>query len=524
MAALTLYLDNTATASPFPTTSKKLVTSAPASEVQLGPGEFDSGFPGTTDSGQWNPSSPIGDTTAAAEIDNVGAVLGVTRQGWLYDVDVTGRKLKAGSWTVQLRLRANQGTGTSGRIAIRVTVVTGLAAAWVTAANLLTTSIVGEASHSTGQEGWRSQTDARITVTSTAANFSVTVGDSGTSATHTFASGERLLVEFGFGDGNSTADRTWRLDYNQASSLVVTPDIVDPIAGVVAGTSTVAGTLTADGALAGAVAGTSTVSGTLTAQAGGAIEGVVAGTSTVSGTLTADGALAAIVAGTSTVGGMLTGDGALAAVVAGTSTVSGTLVGEGALAGTTSGTSTVSGTLTADGALAAVVAGTSTVVGTLGGEGALAGVVAGTSSVAGTLSGSGVGALAASVAGTSTTGGTLTGYAPPPPPVPPSPAPVVHVEPRRHRPSVSSGFSPIFERFDLDVVEVYRRAEEAAEAQRATELRPPALVLVDARKEETKVDARQYHTHTHTHEAQRDSLVPFAVGVVVGAILVALLW
>lgn len=229
MAGRTLYLSSTATASPFPTTSRKLVDSAPGSEVQLGPGEFDSGLPGTSDAGQWNPNSAIGDTTAAAEIDNTGASLGTGRQGWLYDIDLTGRTLKAGSWSVQLRLRANQGTGTAARILIRVTIVKGNAGAWQTIANLLTLQVTGAASTTAGQAGWRNSS-ARATVTSTAANFTFTVGDAGTSAEHTFAADERLLVEFGFCDADSTTDRTWRLDYNTANSFITTPDIVIEVA------------------------------------------------------------------------------------------------------------------------------------------------------------------------------------------------------------------------------------------------------------------------------------------------------
>ena len=222
-----LYLNNTATASPFPTTSKKLVTSAPSSEVSLGPGEFDSGFPGLSDAGQWNPSSAIGDTTAAAEIDNTGIVPGVARQGWLWDVDNTGYTLPAGTWTEQLRLRANQGADLSARVAVRATIVTGLAGAWVTVANLLTTEVTGATSTTVGQTGWRNS-DARITVAATAANHAVNIATSGTSAAHTFGSGERLLIEEGFCDANSTGDRTWRLDYNQGSSFITIPDLIAP--------------------------------------------------------------------------------------------------------------------------------------------------------------------------------------------------------------------------------------------------------------------------------------------------------
>jgi hypothetical protein len=273
--ALTLYLDNTATASPFPTTSKKLVTSAPASEVQLGPGEFDSGLPGTTDAGQWNPSSAIGDTTAAAEIDNTGASLGTARQGWLYDTDLTGYTLPSGTLTVQLRLRANQGTGTAGRVCVRMTVVTGSAGAWTTVANLLTTAITGEASHSAGQEGWRANEGARITVTSTAANFAATIATA--FAAHTFASGERLLIEFGFCDANSTADRTWRLDYNTSNTFVTLPDLaLAGIDGDIASTQAAQTESIAGGVTAGAAAASTQAAQTSAVAAAAVVGGAMA--------------------------------------------------------------------------------------------------------------------------------------------------------------------------------------------------------------------------------------------------------
>src|SRR5574342_130829 len=410
MAALTLYLGNDATASPFPTTSKKLVTSAPSSEVQLGPGEFDSGFPGTTDSGQWNPSSPIGDTTAAAEIDNTGSSLGTAREGWLYDVDLPGKRLVAGAWTVQLRLRANQGSGTTGGILLRVSVVKGNAGAWNTIANLLTTSIPGEASHSNGQLGWRGQNEAVITVTSTAANFSVTVADGSTSAGHTFAADERLLIELGFGNGNSTADRTWRLDYNTSNSFITTPDLIDLITGSSSGAATVTGTLTGKGALAGSSAGAATVAGTLAGK--GALAGSSAGVATVAGTMgTAPSPITGASAGAATVAGALTGKGALAGSVAGVATVSGVLAAKGALGGVSAGVATVAGALVGKGALAGASQGAATVAAALTGKGALAGASAGVATVSGTLieGGSGGSPISGSAAGTSIAAGTLFG-------------------------------------------------------------------------------------------------------------------
>ncbi len=226
MATRTLYLTSTAASSPYPTSSRLLVENANASEVTLGPGEFDSGLPGNSDAGQWNPNSALADTTAAAEIDNAGgANPTTTRQGWLWNQDLTGQVLAADTaWTFQLRLRANQGTGTLARFCARVSIVTASGGVWTTVKSLFTTRVTGATSTSGGQAGWR-DIDARITVTSTAANFSRTIGGSGTVLGHTFASGERILVELGFNDADSTADRTWRLDFNTSNSFVTTPNI-----------------------------------------------------------------------------------------------------------------------------------------------------------------------------------------------------------------------------------------------------------------------------------------------------------
>lgn len=221
---LRLYLTSTATGSPFPTTSRLLSTTNNASEVTLGPGLFDSGLQGNTDSGQWNPSSAIADASNAAEIDNTGATLGTSRQGWLYDVSLTNQRLIHGTVTAQLRLNANVGTGNTGRIAMRLTIVRGVAGAWVTDQNLLTTAITGEASHSTGQNGWRANEGSVITVTNTPTNFSVTIAT--TLAQYEISQDQRLLFELGFCDANSTTDRVWRLDFNTANSFIEIPDLI----------------------------------------------------------------------------------------------------------------------------------------------------------------------------------------------------------------------------------------------------------------------------------------------------------
>jgi hypothetical protein len=329
----TLYLLSTATASPFPTTSHTLSTTNNASEVTLTPGEFDNGLPGTTDAGQWNPSSPLASTTLAAEIDNTGASLGTTRQGWLWDLStLTGRQLKSGAWSAQLRLNAVQGTGTTGNIMMRATIVTGSSGSWVTAANLLTTAITGEASHTTGQNGWRAHEGAVITVTSTTANFAVTVQSGATSPAHTFASGERLLIELGFGNGNSTTDRTWRLDYNTANSFVTVPDIIDPVSSTMAGAATMSTSLRTR--TASTMAGESTMTcGLENAAAASPIASAMDGVATMSANLinaTGPSPIASAMDGVATMTVTLTAHYAIACAMAGSSTMSADLGEAGA--------------------------------------------------------------------------------------------------------------------------------------------------------------------------------------------------
>ncbi len=412
MSVKTLYLTSTATAAPFTTTSRLLSELANASEVTLGPGEFDSGIPGNPDAGQWNPNSPIADTTAATEISINAAGLSSTRQGWLWNQDLTGQTLVAGTWSFQLRLRANQGTATeTGRILVRVTIVTGSGSAYTTVKNLFTTSITGEASHAVGQEGWRAQNEARIGPSATAANFSVTVGDSGTAQSHTFAANERILVELGFCDADSTTDRTWRLDYNTSNSFITTPDISPPtgsgdgalstFAGSGAGAETIAGS--GDGALS-AFAGSGTAAEAFTGSGDGAMS-TFAGSGTGNHEEPSDevdgsggGALSAFAgSGTGTESFTGSGDGVLASF-AGSGTAAETFAGSGdgalaTFAGSGAGAETIAGSGT--GALS-IFAGSGTGTETIPGNGTGAlSAFAGSGTGLETFAGTGSGELAA---------------------------------------------------------------------------------------------------------------------------------
>lgn len=338
-----LYLTSTATGSPFPTTSRLLSETNNASVVSLGPGEFDSGLPGNTDAGQWNFSSALGDTTAAAEIATAGASISSTRQGGLWNQDLTGKTLPSGTVSCRLPLRANQGSGTAGRIFMRMTVVTGAAGAYTTVANLLTTAITGETSHQAGQNGWRAHEGARITVTSTAANFNVTIATAFTP--HTFQSGERLLIELGFGDADSTTDRTWRLDYNTANSFITIPTpVLAAINGTLsttqaAQTSSATGLVVVGGTFASSAAPQTSalavgvvVSGALASSMApqvSALEGTVVGGEISGQMATAQAAQTSSIAGSVLVGGAMASQAApQTSALAGAAIVSGTIATE----------------------------------------------------------------------------------------------------------------------------------------------------------------------------------------------------
>ncbi len=219
----TLYLTSAATASPFPTTSRMLSTTAGTTQATVSPGEFDIGFPGNADAGQWNPgSAAISSTTSSVEIDSTGTAPGTGRQGWLWGDDLKDYRILPGDkLNFTLRIVSTQGSGTAARPLVRASIVTAASGAWTTVKQLFATRITGEASHTTGQDGWR-DADARIAPTTTAADFRFAVSAANG---HTFAAGERVLIELGFGDADSTTDRTWDLLYNNGSSAVVTPGL-----------------------------------------------------------------------------------------------------------------------------------------------------------------------------------------------------------------------------------------------------------------------------------------------------------
>lgn len=242
MTSRRLYLTSGTASSPYPTSSRLLSLTNGLSVTSCHPGEFDSGLPGNTDAGQWRPAVAFATGTAARELDSTGASPSVNRQGWLYDTELSGQTLTASSWGLRLNLIARQGGGQTGRLLMRVTVVSGTGGTYVTNDNLLTTRITGETSHTTGQEGWR-DTESRITVTTTLQSFTSSIADTTTSKKHVFQPNERILVELGFGDGNSTTDRTWELQYNTVSSYIDTPPILfikeaNETVGIVENTST----------------------------------------------------------------------------------------------------------------------------------------------------------------------------------------------------------------------------------------------------------------------------------------------
>ncbi len=92
-AVTSLYFNSTATGNSCPTTSKKMYTSVSGSLVTTWPGEFDSGFPGGADAGQFKPgSADVANTTSSVEIATTTETSRTSLsfgQGWLYDGDLT---------------------------------------------------------------------------------------------------------------------------------------------------------------------------------------------------------------------------------------------------------------------------------------------------------------------------------------------------------------------------------------------------------------------------------------------------
>lgn len=228
-----LYLTDDATSSPFPTTSRLLsYDGTDPTVVQLVCGYFDSGQPGSTDAGQWNPDAALATTTLAAEI---ALASNSTRQGWLLDDDLVGSAIAPGNWSVTLQIRLAAGAsafGANGRIALRASVVTGSSGAYTTIARLLTGAVAGGVGH---RDNWRShEGDAGsppgIVPTSTLATFTRTI-ETACPTGHVFSSGERLLIELGFCDAGNSTDRAWELWYGGGRSYITVPDFVPAIVG-----------------------------------------------------------------------------------------------------------------------------------------------------------------------------------------------------------------------------------------------------------------------------------------------------
>src|SRR3989344_2462523 len=229
---VTLYLNNTASGGSCPTTSSSMGTGAPASLVTMSPGEFDSTLPGNTDAGRWRPGvAPIANTTASAELMNVsdttvfdGGSLGT---GWIWKDNLTGYTIAAGNYTFNVSVMGGQGTTSqSERLSARISVVSCSGSGEFTLVkNMTTTKITGETSHVLGQTSWRHHDDGARFTHPAAATIASRHANITASETHDFQEGEFLFIELGFGDGDSTTDRTLILRYNNGLSFVITPAI-----------------------------------------------------------------------------------------------------------------------------------------------------------------------------------------------------------------------------------------------------------------------------------------------------------
>jgi hypothetical protein len=216
VGSVRLYLRSAAASLPFSTTSQTATTAFPASPnngvFNLGGGAFNQNNPGNSDVGQWLPASSLADNQNAPEI--TASVV----QGWLYDADLAGQTINAGTWTINAHLA--DATGSTGRLFLRVSVVTGTAGNYTTVATITETAQIDGGNGGT-LNGWDGDEDNRFTVGSNS-TVNVIVEDA---TAHTFATGERLLVELGFGDLTSNSNHAWHLLYNDGTTWIQSPDI-----------------------------------------------------------------------------------------------------------------------------------------------------------------------------------------------------------------------------------------------------------------------------------------------------------
>ncbi len=227
-----LYFNNTATGGACPTTSMKLGSSAPSSVVVTWPGSFTNSAPGNTDAGQWLPGNAnIANITSSIQIANsvqtsrTSASFG---QGWLLDENLVGYNIAKGNFTFNLSIMGGLLGAASNveRIFARVSVVNCVGGNFVLIKDLTQTNIVGEGSHSGGQVSWRANEGTRINHPGVSSIINVFVNVS-TNDTYVFNTGDRLLIELGFGDASSTFSRTIGFRYNFAGSYVLLPLIND---------------------------------------------------------------------------------------------------------------------------------------------------------------------------------------------------------------------------------------------------------------------------------------------------------
>ncbi|MEK6811200.1 MAG: hypothetical protein AABX96_01685 [Nanoarchaeota archaeon] len=226
-----LYLNSTATSGVCPATSRKLSPSIGGANLFTWPGEFDNGRPGTADAGQFRPGSAnVANTTLSTQIANAGQTSRNSAsfgQGWLYDVNLTSYTIQQGNFTFNLSLMGGQGsTALSERLFARASIVTCSGGNFVFVKDLFGTNCVG-GTCSGGQNGWRANEGNRFTHPAVSANSQISVNVSSNSS-HTFSEGQRLFVEIGFGDGESTTDRTIGLRYNNLTTSIITPLFVAP--------------------------------------------------------------------------------------------------------------------------------------------------------------------------------------------------------------------------------------------------------------------------------------------------------
>ncbi|MBX4196634.1 hypothetical protein KW805_03525, partial [Candidatus Pacearchaeota archaeon] len=231
---VTLFFNSTITGGSFPARAMKLGTGSPNAVNISWPGEFDANQVPTDASGigQWFPIiAAIANTTATNPANNASLSSRLNYSvgpGWIWDDNLTGYQISQGDFQFNISLMGGQAVAivNGERTFVRVSIVNVTSGAFHVVKDLFATNCTGGVCGG-GQSGWRASNGARqnhpaVNQIYTNVSFNITSNQS-----HIFQEGEWLYIELGFGDADSTTDRTIGLRYNIANTFVKTPRIYE---------------------------------------------------------------------------------------------------------------------------------------------------------------------------------------------------------------------------------------------------------------------------------------------------------